>query len=143
MPNFRQWAEAHIKLSLDKGSSTPSSKLRSSCGFHSELVNVCELLGEENPKSDSFLMKLEAIVQSNTGSYDTRVAVEGLLCSLASQYVLQERDQGMAKCMVARFHLGNGAKVHRINYQADLSQKGMNQSFGLMVNYRYDTIDAM
>jgi malonyl-CoA decarboxylase len=39
---------------------------------------------------------------------------------------------------VARFHLSNGARVERINWSADLSPKGLEQSFGLMVNYLYD-----
>ena len=39
---------------------------------------------------------------------------------------------------VARFHLGNGARVERINYLGDTSEKGLAQSYGLMVNYLYD-----
>jgi malonyl-CoA decarboxylase len=39
---------------------------------------------------------------------------------------------------VARFHLGNGARLERINPLADASPKGMQQSFGVMVNYVYD-----
>ncbi|MBA3479551.1 MAG: malonyl-CoA decarboxylase [Lautropia sp.] len=39
---------------------------------------------------------------------------------------------------VARFHLNNGARLERINAQADLSRKGIRQSYGLMVNYLYD-----
>jgi malonyl-CoA decarboxylase len=39
---------------------------------------------------------------------------------------------------VARFHLGNGARVERIHWAADGSAKGHKQSFGLMVNYLYD-----
>ena len=39
---------------------------------------------------------------------------------------------------VARFHLNNGARLQRINAAADLSRKGLRQSFGLMVNYLYD-----
>ena len=39
---------------------------------------------------------------------------------------------------VAKFHLGNGAKLHRINWAGDLSKKGLKQSAGLMVNYLYD-----
>jgi malonyl-CoA decarboxylase len=39
---------------------------------------------------------------------------------------------------VARFHLGNGARVELIHWAADLSAKGVKQSFGLMVNYLYD-----
>src|SRR6185312_12873113 len=39
---------------------------------------------------------------------------------------------------VARFHLGNGARVERLNWGADPSAKGIKQSWGLMVNYLYD-----
>ncbi len=39
---------------------------------------------------------------------------------------------------VARFHLDNGARLERLNAQADLSPKGLKQSAGLMVNYLYD-----
>ncbi len=39
---------------------------------------------------------------------------------------------------VARFHLGNGARVERLNWAGDPSAKGLKQSFGVMVNYMYD-----
>ena len=39
---------------------------------------------------------------------------------------------------MARFHLTNGARVHAIHSDADLSAKGIQQSAGLMVNYLYD-----
>ncbi len=39
---------------------------------------------------------------------------------------------------VARFHLGNGAMLERVNSQADLSQRGKNESYGFMVNYLYE-----
>jgi len=39
---------------------------------------------------------------------------------------------------VARFHLGNGASIHQLHAGADLSDKGMHQSLGTMVNYLYD-----
>jgi malonyl-CoA decarboxylase len=39
---------------------------------------------------------------------------------------------------VARFHLGNGARVERLNWAGDPSPKGHKQSYGLMVNYLYD-----
>lgn len=38
---------------------------------------------------------------------------------------------------VAAFHLGNGARLERINWGADLSEKGRKQSNCMMVNYRY------
>jgi malonyl-CoA decarboxylase len=39
---------------------------------------------------------------------------------------------------VARFHLGNGARLERLNWLGDMSPKGLRQSAGVMVNYTYD-----
>ena len=39
---------------------------------------------------------------------------------------------------VAKFHLGNGARLQRINWAGDLSKNGLRQSYGMMVNYLYD-----
>jgi malonyl-CoA decarboxylase len=39
---------------------------------------------------------------------------------------------------VARFHVGNGAAIHRIHWNANPSRKGWQSSFGLMVSYHYD-----
>src|SRR6185312_10860394 len=42
---------------------------------------------------------------------------------------------------VARFHLGNGARLERINWQGDVSAKGLREAHGLMCNYRYELKD--
>ena len=42
---------------------------------------------------------------------------------------------------VARFHLGNGASIYQLNVGADMSEKGLYQSWGTMVNYLYDLRD--
>jgi malonyl-CoA decarboxylase len=51
---------------------------------------------------------------------------------------LSERDDGMPNDPVSRFHIGNGASLERINLNADTSEKGMAQSYGVMANYLYD-----
>ena len=53
-------------------------------------------------------------------------------------------SQGKPVDPVARFHLGNGARLERINFLADLSASGLRQAHGLMVNYLYklDDIEA-
>ena len=64
---------------------------------------------------------------------------------LAAEYLVEAKTPGgLPLDPVARFHLGNGAELHRINADADLSQKGAAQSFGVMVNYLYelDRIEA-
>ena len=60
------------------------------------------------------------------------------LSRLAAHYLLEARQNERPYDPVARFHLGNGARVERVNWLADTSAKGLRQSFGLMVNYRYD-----
>ena len=53
-------------------------------------------------------------------------------------FTRSDRPDGWPNDPVARFHLGNGAILEQINYGADKSPKGLGQSGGLMVNYRYD-----
>lgn len=60
------------------------------------------------------------------------------LLAWAARYLGRETDNGKPLDPVARFHLGNGARVERLNWAADPSAKGVRQSFGLMVNYLYD-----
>ncbi len=60
------------------------------------------------------------------------------LQKLCAHYLLQVKSGQLPKDPVARFHLGNGAQLSRINGGADLSAKGRDQSGGIMVNYLYD-----
>ncbi len=60
------------------------------------------------------------------------------LLGWAAQYLGKETKDGKPLDAVARFHLGNGARVERINWLGDPSTKGIKQSYGLMVNYLYD-----
>jgi malonyl-CoA decarboxylase len=61
---------------------------------------------------------------------------EALLCLTAIYLGLA--STGRQGNPVAKFHLGNGAKLHLINWAGDLSRKGLRQSAGIMVNYLYD-----
>ena len=65
--------------------------------------------------------------------------LEAPLTMLAAHYlVMAKTSDGRPVNPVARFHLGNGARLERINWLADKSAKGLKDSHGLMVNYRYD-----
>ena len=57
---------------------------------------------------------------------------------LCAHYLLREKSRDAPLDPVARFHLGNGARLHRMHGGADLSAKGREQSAGIMVNYLYD-----
>lgn len=63
--------------------------------------------------------------------------------TLAAHYLVREQKDGLPADAVARFHLGNGACVERLNWGADLSRKGRAQGGGMMVNYLYvpDALD--
>ncbi len=61
------------------------------------------------------------------------------LRALATHYLLEaKRDGGEPRDPVARFHLNNGASIHNVHANADLSANGLAQSGGAMVNYLYD-----
>ncbi len=61
------------------------------------------------------------------------------LMPLAAFYFLHaKRPDGGPYDPVARFHLGNGARLERLDWLGDLSDRGLKQSAGLMVNYLYD-----
>ena len=60
------------------------------------------------------------------------------LMQQAAQYLSRETSDGKPLDVVAKFHLGNGARVERLNWAGDPSGKGIKQSYGLMVNYLYD-----
>ncbi len=64
------------------------------------------------------------------------------LTRAAAWYFLRGKNgRGLPVDPVARFHLGNGARLERINWLGDTSDKAMAQSDGLMVNYQYDLDD--
>ena len=64
--------------------------------------------------------------------------LRALLEPLAAYYFLKARTaKGRVIDPVARFHLGNGARLERINWLGDLSPKGVRESAGVMVNYLY------
>ena len=62
-----------------------------------------------------------------------------LLLGLAAHYYLRAKGPGgRLPDPVGRFHLGNGARLERLNWLGDTSEKGLREAAGLMVNYLYD-----
>ncbi|MDD5248745.1 MAG: malonyl-CoA decarboxylase [Rhodocyclaceae bacterium] len=60
------------------------------------------------------------------------------LLRLAARYLAQAKSGSLPYEPVARFHLGNGARIERLNPLGDTSFKGFKQSYGLMMNYLYN-----
>jgi malonyl-CoA decarboxylase len=65
-------------------------------------------------------------------------ASKEVLEKLCVKYLALSPEKAGRLDPVARFHLGNGARVEALRHLADLSEKGLSQSYGMMVNYVYD-----
>jgi malonyl-CoA decarboxylase len=64
-------------------------------------------------------------------------ALRRILMPLCAHYLVHGAGEGNNFDPVSRFHLGNGARMERLNWMADISRRGMQQSAGMMVNYLY------
>jgi malonyl-CoA decarboxylase len=101
---------------------------------------------EERAKSESRFLNAEArralALLDHPNWPSKAAAVEALgraLPPVAANYFIHGRSaNGRVIDPVARFHLGNGARLERINMLGDLSESGLKQSYGMMVNYLYD-----
>lgn len=59
------------------------------------------------------------------------------LMARCARYLTAEGADGRLLDPVARFHMGNGARLWRLLPCADESPRGRERSFGIMANYRY------
>jgi len=111
------------------------------------IKQVAEDLHAELPNLKTFatlspVPGLRAWVTQLLGEAQAGSATRDTLEGLAAWYLTREWAGGQALDPVARFHLGNGARLERINWMADPSPRGLEQSFGVMVNYLYDLGDV-
>ena len=109
-------------------------------GFRVWLENRLARDGDDFvPRNDPVRKRLQEILEDreslrNAGS---EAALASTLEKLCARYFHATRADGTPIDPVARFHLRNGARIEAIHAHADTSHKGLRQSLGLMVNYRY------
>jgi malonyl-CoA decarboxylase len=120
IPGFRSW--------LAKNADTIVAQMNEKA-----LTKLGQAVGFQPPTADHFLFALDRISE-----LDVKSPVSQALLSSAAHYLGREQREGEPIDPVARFHLGNGARIERLNWAADMSAKGLKQSYGLMVNYLYD-----
>ncbi|MBC7446099.1 MAG: malonyl-CoA decarboxylase [Polaromonas sp.] len=120
IPGFKSWLGRHAGAMLDKLDDKSRAALERaiapeplSAGTFLTATGGALALGEKSP-------------------------VRLLLLQSAAHYLGQVLKDGKPLDPVARFHLGNGARIERLNWAGDPSPKGLGQSYGLMVNYLYD-----
>lgn len=126
LPGFRQWldqAVAEGKIAL-----TPADavKLAHAVGTGKGGVTLAAALARPDWMEDARLAD----------------ALRKPMEKFCARYLLEGKAGARPLDPVARFHLDNGARVNRIFWLADASARGMQQSYGMMVSYRYDLGDV-
>lgn len=92
---------------------------------------------EAKEESETLLAQKE-VVRSMPRTAESVAEHGDIIRRLVFNYLAQAKKGKYPADPVTRFHLGNGASIHQLHSAADMSEKGMAQSFGTMVNYLYD-----
>jgi malonyl-CoA decarboxylase len=120
IPGFMDWVIAGAQL----GEPAVSDAMQNKINQYLEVINL---------KKSSWPEKISNGWHPDKAEEDEKNALLGLCAIYLSQFSVRRGGNPVAK-----FHLGNGAQLYRINWAGDLSKKGVRQSAGLMVNYLYD-----
>ena len=120
IPGFRSWLGKHAAAMIEK----ITEKERTALGL---------ALASKPLTAAAFLAAVD-----DAPKLPEKSPARQMLLRCAAHYLGQAHDAGKPLDPVARFHLGNGARVERLDWLGDPSPKGLKQSYGLMVNYLYD-----
>jgi len=123
LPGFRRWLTTYCEAAAAGEGHEPILKT---------LGEAAELLGVAADP--------DAVFSAHEWWHVSEVAeiLREPLLALCARYLHEHREKDRAPLdPVARFHLGNGARIERINWLGDTSVKGMREACGLMVNYLY------
>jgi malonyl-CoA decarboxylase len=124
IPGFRRWLEERTSEAEPKLLTEEEAK---------QLVEWSGLASD-----DAALRALLAGPRALAGSWGLKA--EPVLTRLCARYLVLETGRGgkRARDPVGHFHLSNGARIERVCWRGDVSEKGMRESIGFMVNYLYD-----
>ncbi|KAF9904122.1 hypothetical protein EC991_002999 [Linnemannia zychae] len=119
-------------------------------------IGQCQNLGQKLllPQEESIISQLRQHTGATSGDIEDQFSailkhpstfsdsetmdkLRPIISRLCARYILLEKRRHLALDPVANFHLRNGACAHRLNWLGDTSTKGMEESFGLMINYLY------
>ncbi|NOR11197.1 MAG: malonyl-CoA decarboxylase [Desulfovibrionaceae bacterium] len=122
VPGFRNW--------LDKCLASGDSSLL--CSHDAKII-------QKQYQCEDSIQKLKDLLDDDwTSDIEKSNFLKPILLSVCARYLLHERRDNKALDPVMNFHLTNGAGLERINWLADISDKGLKQSYGIMVNYYYN-----
>ncbi|CAN6166856.1 unnamed protein product [Urochloa humidicola] len=146
IPGFMQWLRAKLasQIKLAEAESQEGNSLEGARSTFREFILLPE---EEKMIHDAIeqshgkqgIELLQDILKTSqwVKSEKLSAALKSPLMRLCARYLAREKIRGKALDSVANFHLQNGAMIERINWLADQSEKGIQQSGGIMVNYLY------
>jgi malonyl-CoA decarboxylase len=123
IPGFRAWLDSRLAAGAELLN-------------HEQVAQLAALAGDTGGTP-----ALQALLDRPHWHQDaeTEAVLRPILLHLVAGYLLYQRREssGTALDSVAHFHLSNGAQVERVNWLADRSDRGLQQSAGMMVNYLY------
>ncbi|CAG8540852.1 11427_t:CDS:10 [Ambispora gerdemannii] len=130
IPGFRHWLETTLEL---EGTNIFLS------GEEDRIKTLASHVSSDSAIDDVKILK--DILRLNEWAHNETISeiLKPILLRLCTRYILTEKRQNLARDPVANFHIRNGACVHRTNWLSDTSDKGFEQSFGIMINYNYVT----
>nr|WP_237182314.1 malonyl-CoA decarboxylase [Roseomonas marmotae] len=127
VPGFRRWLKRRLERSGDT--------LRA----EEEAAILALRTPEEGAEAPAIAVLLEELASGEWWLDPAReAALRPALMRLAAEYLTRPNSGIGAIDPVARFHLGNGARLERINWLGNTAPRGMTESYGIMVNYLYD-----
>ena len=127
VPGFRRWLEARFASPDDAADLLHGP----------ELVAVLTAAGDG---TDDAAAALAGLLRADRWweDADRAEALRAPLTRLCAEYLTASNGGRGPRDPVARFHLGNGARLERVNWLGNTAPRGMRESYGLMVNYLYD-----
>lgn len=104
---------------------------------------LSEIKSSENTLDSQDLAIIESLQDAEQNQAVIEVATDnaGLRRLLVKYLVNTRSNRGGATDPVARFHLGNGARLENVHLVADTTPNGLANSWGCMVNYQYHVKD--
>jgi malonyl-CoA decarboxylase len=126
IPGFRKWLDGAVAGRQELMPAAEAAKLAAAVGHDRPEAALRDTLARPDWFRDARYAE----------------ALRAPMEKLCARYLLREKSGTSPRDPVAQFHLTNGARVNRIVWLADTSERGLRQSYGMMVSYRYNPADV-
>uniref|UniRef100_A0A1I7T8H3 Malonyl-CoA decarboxylase, mitochondrial n=1 Tax=Caenorhabditis tropicalis TaxID=1561998 RepID=A0A1I7T8H3_9PELO len=127
IPGFRPWLIRNLK----GNSEYPSI-------MNEKVIKWMSDISNKNMTETEATETLLNVISNEKTKKEQLNAIQHILLHACAHYLCKAKRNGLALNSVANFHIRNGAELYRLNWNGDTSHRGINNSFGIMVNYRYD-----